>query len=72
MTEKNIIENPCNMTENTVVYTDENMECDMDFYMAERMTQNLFEDGLITEDEYQSVVDEHIKNYNPTLAYSMR
>lgn len=72
MTEKKIIENPGSVAERQVVYTAEDMERDRAFYMAKSMTDKLLDEGMITADEYEAIMDEHILNFSPILAPIMQ
>lgn len=49
-------------------YTDENMQNDLQFYIAKRLTSKLLEEGMSTEDEYRRVMLENVRNFSPTLA----
>ncbi|HAE44159.1 MAG TPA: hypothetical protein DCG37_01010 [Lachnospiraceae bacterium] len=49
-------------------YTQEQLQTEFNFMMAERKMRNLLERGLITEEEYKLITEENKKSFPTFLA----
>lgn len=49
-------------------YTIEEMQREYDYIRAEQMTKNLFDKGLITEEEYDVIMTKNRQVFSPVLS----
>lgn len=51
-----------------VRYTEENLTGDLNYYRAEKMTKKLLEKGLITQSQFELIMAENKRAFQPFLA----
>ena len=52
--------------------TEEQMQADFDYYLAQRMLEKMHEKGLITADEFNKITAVNRKKFSPYLAPIMK
>lgn len=70
--------NVTQITENGIIAaelpkpTDQEMQNEYDYILAEQMTKNLLSQGLITEEEYEKIMDRNCESFSPLLLKIMQ
>lgn len=70
--------NVTQITENGIVAaeiptpTDQEMQNEYDYILAEQMTKNLLSQGLITEEEFEKIMARNRESFSPLLSKIMR
>lgn len=49
-------------------YTEAQLECDLNYYRAEKLTVGLLENALITPDQFICIMAENLRIFRPLLA----
>ena len=68
MADKHIITNPEEIRDQAASLTEKDLERDFRYHMAVKLTKNLLDKGRITQEEYERICREHVRNFSPTLA----
>ena len=69
MSEKRVIADLNDLEQNTA--PEINIESDFEYYIAEKMTENLLKTGQISSEEYDRIMAEAREAFKPTLAAIM-
>ncbi len=70
--------NVTQITENGIIAaelpkpTDQEMQNEYDYILAEQMTRNLLSQGLITEEEYEKIMTRNRESFSPLLLKIMQ
>lgn len=70
--------NVTQITENGIVATeipkptDQEMQNEYDYILAEQITKNLLSQGLITEEEFEKIMARNRESFSPLLSKIMR
>lgn len=70
--------NVTQITENGIVAealpkpSEQEMQNEYDYILAEQMTKNLLSQGLITEEEFEKIMDRNRESFSPLLSKIMR
>lgn len=68
MAEKHIITDPEEKRGQAAPLTEADLDRDFQYHMAVKLTKNLLDEGRITQEEYERICREHVRNFSPTLA----
>lgn len=68
MAKKHIYSDPAQVSRKASAVTDDEMKREYEYYMANKMTKKLFDEGMITKEEYENIRREHARNFMPELA----